>query len=68
MLTIVLMTIIILAVCVALLSTGILLKKNGTFPSLHIDANPALRKQGITCAKAQHAEQQHRKNLEERLK
>jgi hypothetical protein len=67
MLILLLTTVIILSVCVALLSVGILLKKNGTFPHLHIEGNQALRKRGIQCAKAQHYEQINSKNLEERL-
>jgi hypothetical protein len=68
MLTILLMTVIILSICVVLLSAGILLKKNGTFPNTHIEGNQALHKHGIQCAQSQHYEQLYRKNLEERLK
>jgi hypothetical protein len=68
MLIILLMTVIILSLCVVLLSVGILLKKNGTFPNMHIEGNQALRKHGIQCAKSQYDEQLYRKNLEERLK
>jgi hypothetical protein len=62
------MTLIILTVCVGLLSVSILLKKNGTFPPMHIGGNPALRKRGIQCAGTQHEEHLSRKNLEDRLK
>ncbi|MDR1937870.1 MAG: hypothetical protein LBQ73_05150 [Tannerellaceae bacterium] len=68
MLTTLLITVIIALVCVALLSVSILFKRNGTFPSTHIEGNEALRKRGIRCAKSQHYEQLYRKNLEERLK
>ncbi|MDR1555774.1 MAG: hypothetical protein LBS88_01915 [Tannerellaceae bacterium] len=68
MFTTLLLTFIILLVCVVLLSVGILLKKNGSFPAMHIGDNQALKKQGIQCARSQHDEQVHRKNLEERLK
>jgi hypothetical protein len=33
-----------------LLAVTILFKKNGKFPDTHIEGNPHLKKQGITCA------------------
>jgi hypothetical protein len=62
-----LITIIILLVSVAMLSVGILLKKDGKFPNIHLESNQALREKGFHCAAAQDYEQSHRKNLEERL-
>jgi hypothetical protein len=67
MLITLLTAVVILLVCVVLLSVGILLKKNGTFPDIHIEGNQALRKRGIRCARSQHEEQIRRRNLEERL-
>jgi hypothetical protein len=61
-------TVIILLLCVVLLSTGILLRKNGTFPNGHIEGNSALRRHGIRCARSQDYEALRRKNLDERLK
>ncbi len=45
----ILLSMLIIAICVALLSIKLLLKKNGKFTSQHIHDNPALRKQGIHC-------------------
>ncbi len=39
----------IIAICIALLSIKLLLKKKGKFSSQHIHDNPGLRKQGIHC-------------------
>lgn len=55
-------------VCVALLSVGIIFKKNGNFPNTHIDGNEHIRKKGIHCAASQDHELRTRKNLEELLK
>ncbi|MCC8154264.1 MAG: hypothetical protein LIP01_08660 [Tannerellaceae bacterium] len=68
MLTTLLITIIILAVCMALLSIKILCKKGGTFPHTHIGGNRALAAKGIACAKTQDRERLKHKNLAERLK
>jgi uncharacterized LabA/DUF88 family protein len=62
-----LIAIIILLVCVALLSVGVLFKKDGTFPDTHIESSKALREKGIHCAVSQDYEQQNRKNLDERI-
>ncbi|MBO1363221.1 hypothetical protein JHU38_05445 [Prevotella sp. A2931] len=45
----ILLSMLIIAICVALLSIKLLLKKNGKFASQHIHDNPGLRKQGIHC-------------------
>jgi len=49
MLKIIIITVLIIAICVALLSVKVILKKNGTFSSQHIHDNEGLRKQGIHC-------------------
>jgi hypothetical protein len=67
MLTTLLVTVLIVFACVVMLCVNILLKKNGTFPNSHIDGNQALQNRGIRCARSQHYEQSHRKNLEELL-
>jgi len=43
------LTVLIIAIAVALLSVKVLLKRNGKFSSQHIHDNPALRKLGIHC-------------------
>lgn len=44
-----LLSMLIIAICIALLSIKLLLKKKGKFSSQHIHDNPGLRKQGIHC-------------------
>lgn len=47
-----------LLAAVALLSVGILLKKNGRFPNIHVGKNPAMRKRNIGCVESQDAQAQ----------
>jgi len=49
MLKVLLLSVLIIAIAVALLSVKLLFRKNGKFSSQHIHDNPALRKQGIKC-------------------
>ena len=44
-----LLSVLIIAICVALLCVKIILRKNGQFTSQHIHDNPGLRKKGIHC-------------------
>ena len=44
-----LISVIIIAICIALLSVKVIFKKNGRFSSQHIHDNEALRRQGIHC-------------------
>ena len=43
----------IIAICVALLSVKVLLKKNGRFPNTHVGGSKAMRKRGIKCVQSQ---------------
>lgn len=52
----IILTVLIIAIAVVLLSVKVLLKKKGTFPSQHIHDNPALRKSGIHCVLEQDRE------------
>ncbi len=52
----ILITVLIVAICVALLSVKILFKKNGRFPDTHVSGNKALRKKGIGCVQSQDRE------------
>lgn len=56
MLKLLLLTLIIVAIAVALLSVKVILLKNGKFASQHIHDNPGLRKQGIHCVMDQDRE------------
>ncbi len=49
MIKIMLLSVLIIAICVALLSVKLIFKKNGKFSSQHVHDNPGLRKQGIHC-------------------
>ena len=44
-----LLTVLILAISVALLSVTVLLRKNGRFSSMHIHDSEAMRERGIHC-------------------
>lgn len=56
MLDTILITVLIVAICVALLCIGIVLK--GKFPNTHVSGNKALRKKGIGCVQSQDREAQ----------
>jgi len=60
LLTVLLLAVALVGVSVALLSVGILLKKGGRFPNLHVSGNKALRQKGIHCAQTQDYEERHR--------
>ena len=49
MIKILLLSVLIIAICMALLSVKLVFKKNGKFSSQHVHDNPGLRKQGIHC-------------------
>ncbi|WP_372751186.1 hypothetical protein [Labilibaculum sp.] len=53
MITVLLITIVLLAICFAGFAVSILIKKNGQFPELHIGNNKELKKKGIGCATSQ---------------
>ena len=51
MLKIILATLIIVAVCIALLCVKILFKKNGRFPNTHVSGSKAMRERGDACSR-----------------
>lgn len=55
-----LLTVLIIAIAMALLCVKVLLKKNGRFSSQHMHDNPGLRKQGIHCVMDQDREARQR--------
>jgi len=63
MIQILLLTVLIIAISVALLSVKVILKKNGRFSSQHVHDNPGLRKKGIHCVIDQDREERTRKQL-----
>ena len=54
----ILITMLIVAICIALLSVKILFKKNGRFPNTHVSGSKAMRKRGIGCVQSQDREAQ----------
>lgn len=52
----ILITMLIVAICIALLSVKILLKKNGRFPNTHVSGSKAMRERGIGCVQSQDRE------------
>lgn len=58
MLKIILLSVLIIAIAVALLSVKVILKKDGRFSSQHIHDNAYLRKKGIGCVLEQDHEAQ----------
>ena len=49
MVKIFLFSVLIIAICIALLSVKLIFRKNGKFSSQHVHDNPGLRKQCIHC-------------------
>jgi signal-transduction protein with cAMP-binding, CBS, and nucleotidyltransferase domain len=49
------------------MSISIILKKGGTFPSMHISNNTALKSRGIHCAATQDRMTAEKKNIYERI-
>ncbi|WP_314311755.1 hypothetical protein [Hoylesella saccharolytica] len=62
------LSVLIIAIALALLSIKLIIKKHGKFTSQHIHDNDALRKQGIHCVIDQdkEARQQSRKAVKEK--
>lgn len=56
MLKTILITMLIVAIYIALLSVKILLKKNGRFPNTHVSGSKAMRERGIGCVQSQDRE------------
>ncbi len=56
----ILITVLIVAISMALFSVKILFKKNGKFPNTHVSGNKALRQKGIGCAQSQDYEARQR--------
>ena len=56
MLDTILITLLIVAICIALLGLRIFFVKGGKFPNTHVSGNKALRKKGIKCVQSQDRE------------
>ena len=60
MLKTILITMLIVAICIALLSIKILFVKNGRFPNTHVSGSKAMRQRGIGCVQSQDRDAQRR--------
>lgn len=67
MLVTVLTSLVIVAICVALLCVKILLERNGKFPNTHVGGSKAMRDKGIGCVQSQdrEARQKHLLSLDD---
>ncbi len=63
MLYTILFTLLIVAICVALLGIRLLLIKGGKFPNGHVSSNKKLRENGVGCAQSQDREAQHKRKF-----
>jgi len=61
MLKLLLVTMLIIAFCIAFLAIKVILKKGGRFPNTHVSGSKAMRDRGIHCVQAQDFESRHRR-------
>lgn len=59
----ILITVLIVAICIALLAIKILTKKNGKFPNTHVSGSKAMRQRGIGCVQSQDREARSKKKI-----
>ena len=59
-------TVLIVAICLALLAIKIIFKKNGRFPNTHVSGSKAMRKRGIGCVQSQDRESRAPKRIQVR--
>lgn len=60
MIATILITLLIVALCVVLLSVKVFFVKGGRFPNTHVSGNKALREQGVGCVQSQDREAQRK--------
>lgn len=56
-------TMLIVAICVALLAIKIILEKNGKFPNTHVSGSKAMRERGIGCVQSQDRDARRKRPL-----
>lgn len=56
-------TVLIVAICIALLAIKILSRKDGKFPNTHVSGNKAMRQRGIGCVQSQDKEARRPKRI-----
>ncbi len=64
---ILLITLLLIGVAVLLLGFRVFFTKKWGFPNTHVDGQPKLREQGLSCHRRQHREAQTHKNLFDRI-
>lgn len=66
----IIITVLIVAICLALLAINIIFKKNGRFPNTHVSGSKAMRQRGIGCVQSQDREARAPKRIKvsERIK
>lgn len=67
MLHTILITLLIVAICVALLGVKVFFVKGGRFPNSHVSGSKAMRDRGIGCVQSQdrEAQRKHRFSIDE---
>lgn len=63
MLVTLLTSLLIVAICIALLAVKILFVRGGKFPNTHISGNKAMRDRGIGCVQSQDREARQKKRF-----
>lgn len=63
MLKLILLSVLIIAICMALLSVKVIFRKNGKFESQHIHDSAAMRKMGIHCVVDQDKEMRRKGSM-----
>lgn len=62
-----LITLILVAICVLLLGVRVFFSKRWGFPNTHVEGQPKLEEQGLTCHRHQHKDAQRHQNLFDRV-
>lgn len=60
----IIITMLIVAICIAFLAIKIIFKKNGRFPNTHVSGNKAMRQRGIGCVQSQDREARAPKRIQ----
>ena len=67
MIKILLITLVVVAICVLLLGVRVFFTKRWGFPNTHVEGQPKLEEQGITCHRHQHKDAVRHQTLFDRL-
>ncbi|MDD7438447.1 MAG: hypothetical protein PUK66_06425 [Bacteroidales bacterium] len=67
MLQTLLVALVVVGLCVLLLGIRVFFTKRWSFPNTHVEGQPKLEEQGLTCHRHQHKDAQRHKNLFDRI-